>query len=124
MLERGELITAVDLPAIEFARNSIYLKVRDRTSYAFALVSVAAALDIQDNTIQAARLALGGVGTKPWRAHEAEQILIGSSPNRDTFEQAAAVTVRDANPRQHNRFKVDLAPRIIVQALSILSAAE
>jgi xanthine dehydrogenase YagS FAD-binding subunit len=109
VLQHGELITAVDLPALPFARNSLYLKVRDRTSYAFALVSVAAALDIQDGTIQDAKVALGGVGTKPWRSHEAEQILVGSSANRDVFEQAATVTLHDAQPRQHNQFKVELA---------------
>lgn len=123
VLQHGELITAVDLPVVPFARNSLYLKVRDRTSYAFALVSVAAALDIQDGTIQDARVALGGVGTKPWRAHEAEQMLVESPANRDLFEQAATATVRDPQPRQHNQFKVELAKRTIVRALSMLSAA-
>lgn len=123
VLERGELITAVDLPALPIARKSVYLKVRDRASYAFALVSVAAALDIQGGNIQAARLALGGVGTKPWRAQEAEQILVGASPDRDTFERAATATVRDARPQEDNRFKVELAQRTIVRALSMLMAA-
>lgn len=123
VLEHGELIVAVDLPPLPFAAKSHYLKVRDRTSYAFALVSVAAALDIQDGIIQAARVALGGVGTKPWRAHEAEQALVGVPPNRDIFEQAAAATVRDARPREHNRFKVDLVQRTTVRALSMLVEA-
>ena len=117
-LGEDELITAVDLPPSTFAARSYYLKIRDRASYAFALVSVAAALDIQSGTIQAARLAMGGVAHKPWRATEAEAILVGSAPSPAIFEQAAAAALQGAQPRQHNAFKVELAKRAIVRALT------
>ena len=117
-LGEDELITAVDLPPSPFAARSYYLKIRDRASYAFALVSVAAALEIQNGTIKAARLAIGGVAHKPWRATQAEEILVGSSPNQEIFEQAAVVALQGAQTRQHNAFKVELAKRAIVRALS------
>jgi xanthine dehydrogenase YagS FAD-binding subunit len=122
VLKQGELIVAVDLPASPFAANSHYLKVRDRASYAFALVSVAAALDINNNTIRAARVALGGVAHKPWRAVEAEKILVGAKPNEQTFRAAADATLRDAKTYKHNAFKVEMAKRAIVRAL--VTAAE
>lgn len=117
-LGEDELITAVDLPPSTFAARSYYLKIRDRASYAFALVSVAAALEIQDGTIQAARLAMGGVAHKPWRATEAEAMLVGSTPTQSVFEQAADAALQGAQPRQHNAFKVELAKRAIVRALT------
>lgn len=116
-LGEDELITAVDLPRSPFASRSYYLKIRDRASYAFAVVSVAAALDIENDTIQAARLAMGGVAHKPWRATEAEEILVGATPNQEVFEQAAEVALRGAQPHQYNAFKVELAKRAIVHAL-------
>lgn len=122
VLQQGELIVAVDLPASPFVTNSHYLKVRDRASYAFALVSVAAALDINNGTIRAARMALGGVAHKPWRAVEAEKILVGAKPNEQTFRAAADATVRGAKTYKHNAFKVEMAKKAIVRAL--FTAAE
>ncbi len=116
-LGEDELITAVDLPRSAFAPRSHYLKIRDRASYAFALVSVAAALDIENDKIQAARLVMGGVAHKPWRATEAEEILVGATPNQEVFEQSAEVALRGAQPHQYNAFKVELAKRAIVHAL-------
>lgn len=118
-LQAGELITAVDLPNSGFAENSHYLKVRDRTSYAFAVVSVASALDIENGTIQNARMALGGVAHKPWRSVEAEKILIGEKPNEQTFQAAAEATLKGAKGYKHNAFKVELAKRAIVRSLTI-----
>ncbi|MGL5939394.1 MAG: FAD binding domain-containing protein [Waterburya sp.] len=120
-LQPGELITAVDLPADSFANNSYYLKVRDRTSYAFALVSVAAALNIQDNKIQQARVAMGGVAHKPWRANEAEAILIGQQPNESIFRQAAEAALAGAKTHEHNAFKVELGKRAIARALATVA---
>src|SRR5262245_30170749 len=120
ILEPGELITAVDLPALPFATRSLYLKVRDRASYAFALVSVAAALDVEAGIVKAARLALGGVGTKPWRAWEAEAVLAGQPANEASYRAAAEVALRDAEPLQHNRFKIEMAKRAITRALLTL----
>jgi xanthine dehydrogenase YagS FAD-binding subunit len=116
-LQHGELITAIDLPASPFAQRSHYLKLRDRASYAFALVSVAAALDLKNGTIRAARVALGGVAHKPWRAVEAEKILVGAKANEQTFQRAAEATVRDAKTYKYNAFKVEMAKRAIVLAL-------
>lgn len=117
-LEPDELIAAVDLPSSSFAARSYYLKVRDRTSYAFALVSVAAALEMQ-STIQQARLAMGGVAHKPWRAIEAEKILVGLRPSEQVFQQAAEVALQGAKPYEHNAFKIELGKRAIVRALQI-----
>lgn len=118
VLQHGELITAVDLPNLSFAKRSHYLKVRDRASYAFALVSVATALDIDKGIIQAARVALGGVAHKPWRAVAAEKILVGAKANEQTFRAAAEAAVKEAKPQKHNRFKVEMAKRAIVRALT------
>jgi xanthine dehydrogenase YagS FAD-binding subunit len=120
ILEPGELITAVDLPALPLAARSLYIKVRDRNSYAFALVSVAAALDIEAGTVKATRLALGGVGTKPWRAWEAEAALAGQPANEESYRAAAEVALRGARPLQHNGFKIEMAKRAITRALLTL----
>src|SRR5689334_21834164 len=119
-LAAGELITAVELPPLPFAARSHYLKVRDRASYAFALVSVACALDVAGGTIRGARLALGGVGTKPWRAESAEAMLVGKPPREETYRAAAEEALRGAAPRKGNAFKVDLAKRSIVRALGVI----
>ena len=117
-LRQDEIITAVDLPARGFAEHHTYLKVRERTSYAFALVSVAAALEMDGQTIQEARLALGGVAHKPWRDRQAEALLHGQGATRDTFRRVAEVMLRDAKGFGHNDFKIELAKRAIVRALS------
>lgn len=118
-LARGELIVALRLPAeaAAFAGNSRYLKLRERTSYAFAVVSAAAALQVKDGTIQAARLALGGVAPKPWRAAEAEASLKGAPPSPEAFARAADLALADARPSGDNAFKIELARRIVVRAL-------
>ena len=125
-LRRDELITAIDLPASSavFAGASHYLKVRDRASYAFALVSVAAALDIDNGTIRAARVGMGGVAHKPWRAFAAEKILIGAKANEQTFAAAAAATIREAKPQKYNRFKVEMSKRALVRALTTAAFGE
>ncbi len=122
VLEPGELITYVDLPALPFAARSRYLKVRDRASYAFALVSVAAALDVENGDIRAARLALGGVGTKPWRAVDAEKALVGRPAAEETYRAAADIAMRGARPFKYNAFKVEMARRAIVRTLSTVGA--
>lgn len=118
VLQQDELIVSVDLPDSPNSWRSHYLKVRDRASYAFALVSVAAALDIDNGTIKAARIAMGGVAHKPWRSLEAEKILVGAKPNEETFKAAAEATVREAKPQKYNKFKVEMAKRAIVRALT------
>jgi xanthine dehydrogenase YagS FAD-binding subunit len=118
-LQPGDLITSIELPKNNFAAKSYYLKVRDRTSYAFALVSVAAALETEGNTIKQARVAMGGVAHKPWRATEAEKVLVGKAATEAVFTQAAEAEMRNAKPLEHNRFKVELGKRAIVRALSI-----
>jgi xanthine dehydrogenase YagS FAD-binding subunit len=118
-LQPDELITAVELPAPKFAKHSYYLKVRDRQSYAFALVSVAAGLEISSKTIQSAGLALGGVAHKPWRSPEAEKFLIGTVVSPDAFKKAADLAVAGAKPHEHNAFKVELAKQSIVRALTL-----
>jgi xanthine dehydrogenase YagS FAD-binding subunit len=115
-LEHGELITAVDLPAASFTRAH-YLKLRDRASYAFALVSVAAALQMDGGNVRAARIALGGVAHKPWRAAEAEALLAGTALQADVLRKAAAAAVEGARPYRYNAFKVELAQRAVVRAL-------
>jgi xanthine dehydrogenase YagS FAD-binding subunit len=117
-LAPGELITAVDLPPLAFGVRSAYVKVRDRASYAFALASAAAALDVRGGTIVAARIALGGVGTKPWRAPEAERALAGATPAAGSYRLAADAALAGAVPRAHNRFKIELAKRTLVRALT------
>jgi xanthine dehydrogenase YagS FAD-binding subunit len=117
-LQAGEIITAIDLPAKGFAEHHAYLKVRDRASYAFALVSVAAALELEGDTIREARLALGGVAHKPWRDAKVETLLEGKSATRENFERAAQVLVRDAEGFGYNNFKIELGRRAIVRALT------
>ncbi len=121
MLEPGEMIVAVRLPAgaAQFADHARYLKVRDRTSYAFAIVSAAAALRVEDDTIIDARLALGGVAMKPWRAREAESILAGVPTDGTFFHRAAEAALANAKPAGDNGFKVELARRIVVRALTL-----
>ena len=122
VLQPGELITAVDLPNSPFADRSHYLKVRDRTSYAFAVVSVATALDISNGTMRNARIALGGVALNPWRAVDAEKILVGVKPNEQTFRAAADAALSGAKGYKDNAFKVELAKRSIVRSLTIATA--
>jgi xanthine dehydrogenase YagS FAD-binding subunit len=124
VLEPGELVVAVRLPgsATRFAAHARYLKLRERTSYAFAVVSAAACLHVVDGTIAEARLALGGVAAKPWRATAAEQALAGASPDAGNFRRAAEAALADARPSGNNAFKIELARRIIVRAL-VLAAA-
>jgi len=123
LLEKGDLITAVDIPASSFAANSLYLKVRDRASYEFALASVALAIEMSDGRIANARMAFGGVATKPWRARNVEQVLTGSEPSEDLFERAARAAVEGALPRRDNAFKVELLQRAVVKALRVLRQA-
>jgi xanthine dehydrogenase YagS FAD-binding subunit len=117
-LEPNEIVTAVELPARGFAANYTYLKIRDRLSYAFALVSIAAALELDGDTIKEARLALGGVAHKPWRDTAAEAALREQAANPATFTRAADLLLRDAKGFGHNSFKIDLARRTIVRALT------
>jgi len=116
-LAKDEMIIGVDIPNNNFAKNSHYLKIRDRQSYAFALVSVAAALDINGGTIREARLAMGGVAHKPWRLFEAEKFLAGKAPSEENFKQAAEIAMEGAKAYQYNAFKLKLAPATIVEAL-------
>jgi xanthine dehydrogenase YagS FAD-binding subunit len=118
-LNADELITAVELPAPKFAKHSYYLKVRDRQSYAFALVSVAAGLEMSGNTIQSAGLALGGVAHKPWRSLDAEKSLVGAPANTETFKRAADFALSGAVAQKHNAFKIELAKQSIVRALTL-----
>jgi xanthine dehydrogenase YagS FAD-binding subunit len=117
VLRPGELVTHVDLPPSAFAARSHYVKVRDRASYAFALASAAVALDVHDGVIRDARVALGGVATKPWRSRDAEQALIGKPATVDTYRKAAAAASTGAVGRGHNDFKIELARRTVVRAL-------
>jgi xanthine dehydrogenase YagS FAD-binding subunit len=113
----GELITAITVPAHPVARRSAYLKVRDRASFEFALVSAAVALDIDGQVIRDARIALGGVGTRPWRVPVAEAALRGAAATEESFRHAAEVAMQGARPATQNAFKVTLAQRVIVRAL-------
>lgn len=124
VLEAGEMIVAVRLPAeaARFAAHARYLKVRERTSYAFAVVSAAAALQIEANVIADARFALGGVASKPWRSREAEQILIGATAEAPVFRRAAEVVLAEARPSGDNAFKIELARRVVVRALGLAAA--
>ncbi|GAB3586523.1 FAD binding domain-containing protein [Hymenobacter daeguensis] len=122
VLEPGELIVAVTIPVTAHARRSTYLKVRERSSYAYALASAAVGLDIQAGIIRAARVALGGVGAQPWRSHEAEKVLTGAPATEATFRAAAAAALQGAQPQAHNRFKVELAQNTLVRALSAVSS--
>ncbi|HWF07594.1 MAG TPA: xanthine dehydrogenase family protein subunit M [Bryobacteraceae bacterium] len=118
-LKEGELIVAIDLPPSPYSAHSHYLKIRDRASYDFALVSVAAALEIEGGRIRGARIALGGVAHKPWRAESAERALAGKQASRPVVEAAAAEAVHGAKPLSQNAFKIPLARRAIVRALNI-----
>ncbi len=117
-LTHGELITAIELSKNNFANKSYYLKVRDRASYAFALVSVAAALETDGNSIKNVRVAMGGVSHKPWRATEAEKFLAGKAATEANFQAAAEAEMKVAKPLEHNKFKVELGKRMIVRALT------
>jgi xanthine dehydrogenase YagS FAD-binding subunit len=123
-LEPGELITAVELPAEDFSQHCAYLKLRDRQSYAFALVSVAAALQLDGGTIRQARVALGGVAHKPWRDPRAEALLVGKTATRENFQPVADALLRDARGFGHNTFKIELARRAIVRALAQAAGLE
>src|SRR2546423_2089153 len=116
-LAPGELITAVDVPPLAFAARSLYLKVRDRASFAFALASAAVAVDVRDGTVRDARIALGGVGTKPWRAAGGGEEPRGRRAGRDAYRAAADAALAGAVPRAHNAFKIELAKRTLVRAL-------
>jgi xanthine dehydrogenase YagS FAD-binding subunit len=121
-LQKGELITAIEIPNSDaFAGHSLYTKIRDRASYAFALVSVAAALDMKSGTIQNARLAMGGVAHKPWRLTAAENFLKGKKASMENFQQVAAIVMKDGKGYGYNNFKLKLAPNTIVQTLKTVS---
>jgi xanthine dehydrogenase YagS FAD-binding subunit len=121
-IEHGELIVAIEVPASPVARTSLYLKVRDRESYEFALTSAAVALRVEGGVVGDVRLALGGVGTKPWRARRAERLLLGASADAASFARAAREELAAATPRGLNAFKVELARRTIVRALETAAA--
>ncbi|MBB4636990.1 FAD binding domain-containing protein [Longimicrobium terrae] len=116
-LAHGELIVSIDLPPSPFARNSHYLKVRDRASYAFALVAVAAGLEMEGGTIRDSRVVMGSVAHKPWRSEEAEAVLAGAPATEASFTRAAEAALADARPLEHNGYKVELAKRAVVRAL-------
>jgi xanthine dehydrogenase YagS FAD-binding subunit len=120
-LEHAELITAVDLPPAGFWPNSRYRKVRERASYAFAMVSVAAALHVRDGVVSDARIALGGVAHKPWRARKAEDALRGRPAAQESFRAAAEAELADAVPLRDNAYKVRLAGNVIIRTLLDLS---
>lgn len=121
-LQRGELISAIEIPISDaYAKNSTYLKIRDRSSYAFALVSVAAALDMDGDIIRSARLAMGGVAHKPWRLNTTENFLKGKKASMDNFSAAAKIAMKDAKGYGYNNFKLTLAPNTLIEALRTLS---
>ena len=123
VLKPGELITHVTLPALAAGTKSHYLKLRDRASYEFALASAAVVVEVSRGRIRRARVALGGVGTKPWRAREAEQVLEGHAADEHTFKQAAEAALRGAKPLHDNAFKVQLAKMCIARALRNVTSA-
>lgn len=116
-LNHGEIITTIEIPANSFANTSYYLKVRDRASYAFALVSVAAAIEMDGYQVKQARIGLGGVAHKPWRAFEAEKFLMGKEATEANFRKAGELEMKQAKPFEHNEFKVELGQRAIARAL-------
>jgi xanthine dehydrogenase YagS FAD-binding subunit len=116
-LAKGEIITGVNIPKNNFTKNIHYLKIRDRASYAFALVSVAAALELDNNRIKNARLAMGGVAHKPWRLMDVEKFLVGKPANEETFLLAANMAMKGAKSFGHNDFKMKMAPAAVVEAL-------
>jgi len=113
----GELVTHVELPRLPFAKRSAYVKVRDRASYAFALASAAVALEIEQGTVKTARVALGGVSTRPWRAFEVESALLGREASEQNFESASKLAASDAKTTPHNEFKRTLIERVVAKAL-------
>jgi xanthine dehydrogenase YagS FAD-binding subunit len=117
MLQPGDIITAIHIPAGPWTRRSHYLKVRDRQSYAFALASAAVALDLEGETVREARIALGGVATVPWRAREAEAELKGKPLDDGTMQRAADAAFSGATPRRHNAFKIPLGKQVLIRAL-------
>jgi xanthine dehydrogenase YagS FAD-binding subunit len=123
VLQHGELITEVEIPLLRAGARTGYLKIRDRASYEFALASAATALQIENDTIAFARVALGGVGTIPWRAREAEATLNGARPTDDVYRAAAEAAVHDPFTVPGTAFKVELAKRTIVRALQMLVRA-
>ena len=122
VLDKAAIITAVEISHNIFTKNVYYLKVRDRSSYAFALVSVAVALDISDGIIRNARLALGGVAHKPWRLYECEKQLIGKQVSESNFRDVASLATKDARGYEHNAFKLKMVPKAIVEALQKASS--
>jgi xanthine dehydrogenase YagS FAD-binding subunit len=118
LIEPGDLIVAVDIPPLSYGRRSAYVKVRDRASYAFALASAAVALDVDQGFVRDARIALGGIATKPWRSREAERVLVGRRLDTSSFRIAADAALAGAVPRAHNAFKIELARRTLVRALA------
>jgi xanthine dehydrogenase YagS FAD-binding subunit len=124
-LEAGELITAVELPPCSFAHRSIYRKVRDRASYAFALVSIAAMIELDgEGSVRDVRIALGGVAHKPWRAYKAENVLRGAPATEDRFSAAADAELQDAQGLRDNAFKIELTKRTLVACLNELTGRE
>ena len=120
VIEAGEIITGLTIPDIPYARTSRYLKVRDRQSYEFALASAAVALDLDGGTIREARIAMGGVGAKPWRSREAEAVLRGAAATPENFEEAGRAALAGAVPLRDNGFKVELAQRTVAEALRLV----
>jgi xanthine dehydrogenase YagS FAD-binding subunit len=118
-LNQGELITAIEIPKNNFANKSYYLKIRDRASYAFALVSVAVAMEMNGSKVEDVHIAMGGVSHKPWRALEVEKFLVGKDATEANFKLAAEAEMKNAKPLEHNKFKVELGRRAIVRALTV-----
>jgi xanthine dehydrogenase YagS FAD-binding subunit len=123
VLEPGDLITHVTLPPPVAGSKQVYLKLRDRASYEFALASAAVVMTINGGNVTRARIALGGVGTKPWRSSEAETVLIGQPANMANFRKAAEAALRDARPQSENKFKIELARRCLAHALHMAATA-
>jgi xanthine dehydrogenase YagS FAD-binding subunit len=123
VLEPGDLVTHVTLPPPVAGSKQVYLKLRDRASYEFALASAAVVITVASGKVTRARIALGGVGTKPWRSPEAEAALLGQPANSAHFRRAAEVALRDARPQSENGFKIELAKRCLTHALNTAAAA-
>ncbi|HEX2674395.1 MAG TPA: FAD binding domain-containing protein, partial [Polyangiaceae bacterium] len=119
VLEPGEIVTAVSVAKTAIAKRSAYVKARDRASFAFALASAAVGLELEGDRVRSARVALGGVASKPWRCLEVEQALLGKPATLESFKAAAATAMRDAKTTPDNQFKVELARRVIARALSV-----
>jgi xanthine dehydrogenase YagS FAD-binding subunit len=122
-LRQGEIITAIEVPATALTRNSRYLKVRDRASFEWALLSAAVALEVADGTVRAARIAMGGVGTRPWRMRAVEAALVGKSANSDTYAAASTHATEGAVSRGQNAYKVTLMPKVLAHALALAGGA-